>query len=97
MDLPLYYKWDVKNNIWQRRQYKIKVFGRVNMVSVSTELFYLHLLLTHIEAPTSFDDLFCFQNTVHPTYKAACITRGLLQDDAEWDNCLQEATIIALH
>ena len=96
MDLPLHYKWDVKNNTWQRRQRKVKVFGRVNMVPIGTELFYLRLLLTHVEAPTSFDDLFCFQNTVHPTYKAACIARGLLQDDAEWDNCLQEAAVIAL-
>ena len=66
------------------------------MVPVGTELFYLHLLLTHVGAPTSFDDLFCFQNTVHPTYKAACIAGGLLQDDAEWDNRLQEAAVIAL-
>ena len=60
-------------DIWQKRQRKVKVFGRVNMVPVGTKLFYLHLLLTHLEAPTSFDDLFCFQNMVHPTYIAACI------------------------
>jgi len=70
------------------------------MILVGTELFYLRLLLTHVETPTSFDDLFFFQDTVHPTYKVACIARGLLQDDAEWDNCpdncLQEATVIPL-
>ncbi|XP_024368015.2 uncharacterized protein [Physcomitrium patens] len=96
MDLPLYYKWDVKNNMWERRVRKIKVFGRINMVPIGTEVFYLHLLLTHVEAPTSFEDLLCFQDIVHPTYKAACIARGLLQDDSEWENYLQEATVIAL-
>nr|PNR35485.1 hypothetical protein PHYPA_023385 [Physcomitrium patens] len=96
MDLPLYYKWDVKNNMWERRVRKIKVFGRINMVPIGTEVFYLRLLLTHVEAPTSFEDLLCFHDIVYPTYKAACIARGLLQDDSEWKNCLQEATVIAL-
>ena len=66
------------------------------MVSIGTKVFYLRLLLTHVEAPTSFKDLLCFRDTVYPTYKAACIARGLLQDDSEWENCLQEATVIAL-
>ncbi|XP_073389622.1 uncharacterized protein [Physcomitrium patens] len=96
MDLPLYYKWDVKNNMWERRVRKIKFFGRINMVPIGIEVFYLRLLLTHVEAPTSFEDLLCFHDIVHPTYKAACIARGLLQDDSEWENCLQEATVIAL-
>ena len=72
MDLPLYYKWDVKHNMWERRLRKIKVFGRINMVPIGTEVFYLRLLLTHVEAPTSFDDLLRFDDIVHPTYKAAC-------------------------
>jgi hypothetical protein len=33
---------------------------------------------------------------VHPTFKAACLARGLLQDDAEWDQCLSEATGVQL-
>ena len=66
------------------------------MVPIGTELFYLRLLLTHVEAPTSFEDLLHFHDIEYPTYKAVCIARGLLQDDTEWENCLQEATIIAL-
>ena len=66
------------------------------MISIGTEVFYLRLLLTHVEAPTSFEDLLCFNNIVHLIYKIACITRGLLQDDTKWENCLQETTVIAL-
>jgi hypothetical protein len=33
---------------------------------------------------------------VHPTFKAACLARGLLQDDAEWDQCLSEAAGVQL-
>jgi len=80
----------------KKRQCKAKVFGRVNMVLIGIELFYLRSLLIHVEAPTLFDDLFCFQNTVHPTYKVSCFVRGLLQNNIEWNNYLQEATVVAL-
>ena len=83
MDLLLYYKWDVKNNMWERRLRKIKVFGRINMVPIGTEVFYLRLLLTHVKTPISFEDLLRYNDIVHPKYKAACIIRGLLQDDSE--------------
>jgi hypothetical protein len=33
---------------------------------------------------------------VHPTFKAACLARGLLQDDAEWDQCLSKAVGVQL-
>jgi hypothetical protein len=33
---------------------------------------------------------------VHPTFKVACLARGLLQDDAEWDQCHSEAAGIQL-
>jgi hypothetical protein len=33
---------------------------------------------------------------VYPTYRATCIARGLLQNDAEWDNCLEKAVVITL-
>jgi len=82
MDLPLHYRWDVKN-MWVKKQRNVKVFGRINMVPIGTEIFYLRLLLTYIEAPTSFEDLLHFCDTIYPTYKSICIARGLLQDDIE--------------
>jgi hypothetical protein len=33
---------------------------------------------------------------VHPTFKATCLARGLLQDDAEWDQCLSETAGVQL-
>jgi hypothetical protein len=33
---------------------------------------------------------------VHPTFKAACLARGLLLDDAEWDQCLSETAGVQL-
>jgi hypothetical protein len=33
---------------------------------------------------------------VHPTFKVACLARGLLQNDAEWDQCLSEIVGVQL-
>ncbi len=33
---------------------------------------------------------------MHPTFKAAYLARGLLQNDAEWDQCLLEAAGVQL-
>jgi len=33
---------------------------------------------------------------VHPIFKTVCLARGLLQDDAEWDQCLSEVVRVQL-
>ncbi|MDQ1532071.1 MAG: hypothetical protein QOE37_2176 [Microbacteriaceae bacterium] len=40
---------------------------------------------------TSFEDLCTVDGVVCPTFKDACQVRGLLRDDNEWIQCLQEA------
>ena len=55
------------------------------------ERFYLRLLLTIVKGATSFEDLRSFEGTQYPSFREACIVRGLLEDDNEWDQCLQEA------
>lgn len=60
----------------------------------SGERFYLRLLLTVVRGPTSFDWLRTVNNVMHDTFKSACVARGLLEDDEEWIQCLQEAAIM---
>jgi hypothetical protein len=52
----------------------------------------IHLLLTRVRGPTSFEDLRTVDGVVHPTFKDAAKARGLLADDDEWDACLLEAS-----
>jgi DNA replication protein DnaC len=61
----------------------------------SGERFYLCLLLTTVPGATSFEYLRTFEGTLHPTFKDACIARGLLEDDSEWHQCLSEARHMA--
>jgi hypothetical protein len=55
------------------------------------ERFYLRLLLICVKGATSFEHLKTFGITEHPTFKEAYIARGLLEDDSEWLQCLEEA------
>jgi hypothetical protein len=66
------------------------------------ERYYLRVLLTHVARATCFEDLRTTHRphtpttVVHPTFKTACLARGLLQDDAERDQCLSEAASVQL-
>jgi len=77
--------------------------GRMYFVQPSEgERYYLRVLLTHVARATCFEDLRTTHwphtptTVVHPTFKAACLAHGLLQDDAEWDQCLSEAVGVQL-
>jgi hypothetical protein len=77
--------------------------GRMYFVQPSEgERYYLQILLTHVVGATCFEDLKTTHRphtptiVVHPTFKASCLARGLLQDDAEWDQCLLEAVGVQL-
>jgi len=60
----------------------------------------LRLLLHHVPGATSFEDLACTNKhlqhpTQHASFKEACQQRGLLQDDAEWAQCMEEVVSMA--
>jgi hypothetical protein len=57
----------------------------------SGERFYLRLLLTVVRGATSYEDLRTVENHRWPSFREACIARGLLEDDNEWHQCLEDA------
>ncbi len=58
--------------------------------------FYLCTLLTTVKGPTSWENLRSFDGTSHRTFHAACLARGLLENDDEWRQCLHEASLTHL-
>src|SRR5436305_15304990 len=50
------------------------------------------MLFYAVKCPKSFRDLRTYNVIVHPTYKEACVARGLLETDDECDVCLGEAS-----
>jgi hypothetical protein len=61
----------------------------------SGERFYLRTLLTSVRGATSFEDLCRVNGVLYSTFHAACLAYGLLEDDNEWRQCLQEAAHMA--
>ena len=62
--------------------------------SNSGEKYYLHMLLNTVPGATFFQHLCTVDNITYDTFKDACVALGILQDDREWDDCLQEAGTI---
>ena len=60
------------------------------------ERFYLRLLLLHVKGACSFDDLKTFENIKYTSFKEAAKARLLLEDDLEWDKCLENAVDVKM-
>ncbi len=60
----------------------------------SGKQFYLRLLLTAVTGAQSFQHLHTINNVECATFKEACIAMGLLENDNEWRQCLQETAIM---
>ena len=87
-DFPSKFVWDVKKRQWTTRKRGFAI-GRMHYVhSNSGECFYLHTLLCYVKGATSFEDLHTVNGVLYPTFHAACLAHGLLEDDNEWRICL---------
>jgi hypothetical protein len=61
--------------------------------STSSEHYYLQMLLNCVKSATSYKHLQTVDDKKHDTFKDACIAMGLLADDNEWDQALEEAGV----
>jgi hypothetical protein len=90
-EFPQKFVWKTKAREWtpRKRGYSI---GRMYYAHPTCgERFYLRTLLTCIKGAISFEDLRTVDGVVQPSFREACLKRGLLQDDGEWDQCLSDA------
>jgi hypothetical protein len=77
---------------WRQHVGNTMAVGRMYFVSpIAGEHYFLRMLLTHVQGPTSFEDLCTVNGVVHPTFQSACLALGLLGDDQEWRHCLDQA------
>jgi hypothetical protein len=95
-EIPLHYVWDKSSKQWRPRQRGYTI-GRINFVSPTAgERFYLRTLLTTVKGPTSWSHLRTFDGVEYSTFHATCLARGLLENDDEWRQCLEEACVTHL-
>ncbi|GMF51137.1 unnamed protein product [Phytophthora fragariaefolia] len=92
-EIPKAFSWDAKAKVWVRRKKYQAAIGRLIHVSpMDRERFYLCLLLCHRKGPTLFENLRTVDGVVHPTFQAAAMHSGFLENDQEWIACMSEAS-----
>jgi hypothetical protein len=94
-DFPSKFVWNDKKHEWKPRQRGFAIGRMYYAHPNSGERFYLRTLLSAVKGATSFQDLRTVNGVLHPTFHAACLAHGLLEDDNEWRQCLQEAAHMA--
>jgi hypothetical protein len=96
-DFPQKYTWIQAQRKWKIRKQQFNTFGRVPSVpfNIKTlELFSMRLLLHHVPGAVDYSSLRTLNGVVFPTFQAACIERGLLEDETELDKVMDEAFLI---
>ena len=69
--------------------------GRMRFIPPTADAmdaYHLRMLLNVVVGPKKNSDLKMVDGEMCESYKRACFVRGLIEDDAEWDQCLTEAT-----
>ncbi|TFY55103.1 hypothetical protein EVG20_g9444 [Dentipellis fragilis] len=91
-EFPQHYTWNQELKKWSVRQQRFAL-GRMYFVRPTEgERFYLRTLLTVVKGATGWDDLRSYNGITYPTFRDACLARGLLEHDDEWRQCLLEAS-----
>ena len=94
VDIPYHFIFDDKHCKWKVRQRGgNKVIVRMYKVNLTGELFFLRLLLLQAKGATSWEDVHTVNGIVLETFCEACVLKGWLQDDTEWQNTLSEAVL----
>ncbi|KAK6021322.1 hypothetical protein OSTOST_13005 [Ostertagia ostertagi] len=95
-EFPERYRWNSGPKTWTRRRREWKVVARMTMAPPGSDRFHLRLLLSHVRGPTSYEDLRTHNGVLYETFQEAAIARGLLEDDTEYDTCLEEAALSSM-
>ncbi|XP_010463507.1 PREDICTED: uncharacterized protein LOC104744195 [Camelina sativa] len=91
-EIPSKYISDGKEKYFFRRKTRTFAIGRIIYVPPTIDdAYHLRILLNSIRGPTSFDHIKIVNDVVHKTYREACYTLGLLDDDKEYIEGIKEA------
>ena len=97
LELPKKFRYDKSKKQWIRRKAHSEntVIGRIHTVNpVAGDVFYLRMVLhnDHCRGKTSFNDMKTLLNGKKcETYKEVCRELGLLRDDLEWQQILEDS------
>ncbi|XP_042753167.2 uncharacterized protein LOC111906337 [Lactuca sativa] len=93
VEFPTKFVWHRKDLIWKPRKVGYAV-GRIHSVSPKLgEAYFLRILLNKVKGPKSFEEIRTVNGELCSSFKDACYTLGLLDDDKEFIDAIKEASI----
>ncbi|XP_076904125.1 uncharacterized protein LOC143559430 [Bidens hawaiensis] len=91
-EFPTKFVWKQQERVWALRKLGFSI-GRIHHVPPSfNEAYYLRILLNKVRGPKYFEDIRTVDGEVCATYRDACYKRGLLDDDNEYIESIEEAS-----
>ncbi|XP_019183823.1 PREDICTED: uncharacterized protein LOC109178738 [Ipomoea nil] len=92
IEMPTKFVWKKDIREWHPRK-KGSSIGRIFYVPPALgEIYYLRCLLNIVRGPTSFKDIRTVNGVEYLTFRDACYARGLLDDDKEYIDAINEAS-----
>ncbi|XP_019183654.1 PREDICTED: uncharacterized protein LOC109178476 [Ipomoea nil] len=92
VEMPTRFVWKKDLIKWQPRKKGFSI-GRIFYVPPATrEIFYLRCLLNKIRGPTSYADIRTVNGVHYASFRDACYARGLVDDDNEYVDAIDEAS-----
>ncbi|GLT45046.1 hypothetical protein SLA2020_189100 [Shorea laevis] len=88
-EFPTKFVWNGKE--WTKRK-RGQTIGRITYAHpTSGERYYLRILLNVVRGPCSYEELKNVNGSQHTTFKQACYALGLISDDKEWNDAIDES------
>ncbi|XP_021992293.1 uncharacterized protein LOC110889094 [Helianthus annuus] len=93
VEFPTKFVFKKDERCWKRRKPGGFAIGRIHAVSPTLgEAYFLRILLNKVKGPRSFDDILTVNGRKFNTFREACYAHGLLDDDMEYIEAIQEAS-----
>ncbi|XP_027180792.1 uncharacterized protein LOC113779417 [Coffea eugenioides] len=92
-EFPEHFVWYPGRRKWEPRKQKDSIGRIVTASPMEGERYFLRLFLTHVNSPTSFDDLRTINGAYVHTFREAVILRGYFESDKSQEQCLEEASL----
>ena len=77
---------------WQHRKMDQSIGRIIHVHPAASELFYLRILLNIVRGATSYEHLRTMNGITYNSFQEACFVHGLLRDDREWNDVLEQAS-----
>ncbi|XP_048604246.1 uncharacterized protein LOC125582083 [Brassica napus] len=90
VELPTRFVYHTSGKLWTPRKTGGAI-GRVVYVSPAAgDNYFLRILVNVVRGPRCYEDLRTVGGVVFKKYREACYARGLLDDDREWHDAIEE-------